>query len=201
MIETHALEANISGIPLKDYCKAIPPQGRRCELDYEKFPNNLQRWCEEAGGQHVLSYYMATCDAGVSYSLQLAVSSEPGCVATVCRADDTTMLLEQHATARVMARLEGGGNFNCTLSHFRSRQPKPQFDKKIILQTNPPTPPPLAALDQTKKPFTYDPYIPPSTDAPKPEDPSVYVESSGGISSHKLNVLLFPVVASFFSFL
>ena len=200
MIETHALEANISDTPPKDYCKAMPPQGRQCRLDYEKFPNNLQQWCEEAGGQHALSYYMATCN-GDSYSLQLAVSSEPGCVAAACRADDTTTLLEQHATARVMARLEGGVTFNCTLSHFRSRQPKPQFEKRIVIRTNPPTPTPLPALDETKKQSTYDPYIPPSTDAPKPEGPTVFVESSGGISPYKLNLLLAAVVASFFSFL
>lgn len=199
MIEEHALEANISNAPQKDYCKAMPPQGRQCKLDYDNFSNNLQQRCEEAGGQHTLSYYMVTCD-GASYSLQLAVNAEPGCVATVCRADDTKTLLKLHATARVIARLEGGGNFKCTLSHFRNRQPTALFDKRIAIQTNPPTTPTYAPV-QTKKPSTYAPYIPPSTDVPKPEGPTVKVTSSGGICSYKLNMLLAAVVATLFFFL
>lgn len=177
----------------------MPPQGRQCKLDYDNFSNNLQQRCEEAGGQHTLSYYMVTCD-GASYSLQLAVNAEPGCVATVCRADDTKTLLKLHATARVIARLEGGGNFKCTLSHFRNRQPTALFDKRIAIQTNPPTTPTYAPV-QTKKPSTYAPYIPPSTDVPKPEGPTVKVTSSGGICSYKLNMLLAAVVATLFFFL
>ena len=139
----------------------MPPQGRQCRLDYEKFPNNLQQWCEEAGGQHVLSYYMATCN-GDSYSLQLAVSSEPGCVAAACRADDTATLLKEYATARVMARLEGGGNFNCTLSHFRNRQPTALL---IVPPSEGPTDQQPIGLPSSIMPTT-SPAISPSTNIP-----------------------------------
>ena len=209
VIETHALEAKINNTPQKKYCKAIPHEGRQCKLDYRKFPNNLQQLCEEAGGQHALSYYIATC-IGTSYSLQLAVSNAPDCVATACRADDTTALLKEYATARVIARLGGGGgNFNCTLSHFRNRAPTALFAKQIAIQTKPPTPPqtppytpprtPEPGPVQPETPSTYVPYKLPSTDAPKPEDPTVINgESSGGISLDKLNMLLAAVVAAFF---
>jgi hypothetical protein len=208
VIEAHALEANISDVPQGDYCTANS-KGRRCRLDYQKFPNNLQQLCEEAGGQHALSYYMASC-SGTSYSLQLAVTNAPGCVATACRTDDTTTLLKLNAATRVKSRLEGGGNFNCTLSLFRNRQPTALFDKKIGIQTDPPTPlprlpptppPPSPEPVKTKKPSTYVPYIPPSTDAPKPEEPTGTVESSGVISPYKLNMLLAAVVATLFFFL
>jgi hypothetical protein len=145
---------------------------------------------------------MATCSGTSCYSLKLAVSNAPGCVAIACRADDTTTLLKQHATARVMARLEAGGNFNCTLSRFRNRQPKARFSKKVVIQTDPQTPKsPLPERDQPKKLSTYAPYIPPSTDAPKPDGPTVNVESSGGISPYKPDMLLAAVVAGLFFFL
>ena len=173
------------------------------------FPNNLQQWCEEAGSQYALSYYIATC-TGTSYSLKLAVSNAPDCVATACRADDTKALLKEHATARVTARLEGGGNFNCTLSHFRNRSPTALFAEQIVIQTNPPTPPqtppptltpprtPEPEPVQSKTPSTLVPYIPPSTNAPKRGGPTVNVEFSGGISPYKLNMLLAAVVTAFF---
>jgi hypothetical protein len=124
VLEARALEATISDVPRQDLCETGPSRGLQCQLDYRKFPNNLQRYCEEAGGQPALTYYMATCNA-LSYSLQLAVSDEPGCVASSCQTDDTKTLLEMQANARVMARWETADNLNCTLSLFRYRQPPP----------------------------------------------------------------------------
>jgi hypothetical protein len=211
MVEVQALELSINDVPQQDYCEAVS-QGRRCSLQYQKFPQNLQQLCEEADGKYTLSYYMATCDEP-SYILQFAVFDEPGCVATACGADDTKTLLELQATASVMARLERGGNFNCTVSGFRNRQPIAQFDKKVVILADPlttpvpkpattpaptpvPTPVPTPAPVQTKKPSTYHYVRPLLTASPTSEAPTVNVKSSAGISSYKLSTLLSAIAAA-----
>ena len=92
--ERNTIRAQYYELPIDHYCSSAALEIRDCNLDFQRFENDLEAVCGNSGGQFVTSNFYMTCYMGTN-EMHTIIRTYESCIGNVCNETQAELYVPQ----------------------------------------------------------------------------------------------------------